>query len=247
MNNTFILLSRSLLDSEVFASQKMLKIWIWCLLKANYKDRKVPLKIGRGERVISVKRGEFIFGRFKAENELYIDGSTIYKILKKLEQIGNISIKSNNQYSIISICNYNTYQDPNTYQVTSIKQPSNNQVTSIKQPSNTNNKDNKVKKDKNIIYNVFYDSEIENTENTLYKSFVKFLFGENEIGKKLSGVLKIENQITVEQFEKLVKLAAEKEKSVRSVILEIENGQYYKNKKSFYLTVNKWLNNERYN
>lgn len=150
MDNGFILLSRSLLDSEVFASQKMLKIWLWCLLKANYKDNFVPLKVGKGETIVKVKRGQFLFGRFKAEEELFIDGSTIYKIMQKLEQIGNINIESNNQYSVITICNYNTYQSSNNYKVTAKEQPSNNQVTTKEQPSNTTNKVNKVNKVKKV-------------------------------------------------------------------------------------------------
>ena len=79
MDKGFILLSRNILESEVFASQKLLKIWVWCLCKSNFKDRSVPLKVGKGETVVNVKRGSFIFGRHKAEEELFIDGSTIYK------------------------------------------------------------------------------------------------------------------------------------------------------------------------
>ena len=109
----YILLSRAILDSDVFASQKLLKIWIWCLCKANFKDRSIPLKIGRGETVVKVKRGQFIFGRFKAEEELFIDGSTIYKSIKKLEEHQMIKIESSNQYSVITICKYDTYQDNN--------------------------------------------------------------------------------------------------------------------------------------
>ena len=97
MDSGYILLSRGVLDSDVFASQKLLKIWVWCLCKANFKDRFVPLKIGKGETVVSVKRGSFIFGRHKAEEELFIDGSTIYKSIKKLEKMDMIKIESNNQ------------------------------------------------------------------------------------------------------------------------------------------------------
>ena len=149
MNNEgYIILSRSILDSEVFASQKLLKIWVWCLCKANHKDRFVALKIGKGERTVKVKRGQFIFGRHKAEEELFIDGSTIYKIMQRLQVLGNISIKSNNQYSVITICNYNTYQDSTKYKVATKEQPSNNQVTSKGQVSNTNKNDKNDKNDK---------------------------------------------------------------------------------------------------
>ena len=152
MNEGFILLSRAILDSDVFASQKLLKIWIWCLCKANFKDRSSPLKVGKGETVIRVKRGSFIFGRFKAEEELFIDGSTVYKSMKKLQEMNMINIESNNQYSIVTICKYDEYQQSENYKVTTKGQPKDNQVTTKGQPSNTTknaNKDNKDKKDIN--------------------------------------------------------------------------------------------------
>lgn len=151
MDSGFILLSRKLLDSDVFASQKLLKIWIWCMLKANYKDKAIPLKVGKGETVVKVKRGSFLFGRHKAEDELFIDGSTIYKAIKKLEQMDMINISSNNQYSIISICNYETYQDFKTYNGTSKEQVRNNQVTAKDQPSNTTNTLKEIKEIKEIV------------------------------------------------------------------------------------------------
>ena len=147
----WIRLHRDILDSDVFASQKMLKIWVWCLCKANFKDRTVPLKIGRGETLVKVKRGQFIFGRFKAEEDLFIDGSTIYKIMQRLEKMNNIKIQSNNQYSIVTINNYNDYQKNELSKVATNEQPSNNQVTGNAQPSNTTKKDNKDKNDNNNI------------------------------------------------------------------------------------------------
>lgn len=148
MDKGFILLSRNIIESEVFASQKLLKIWVWCLCKSNFKDRSVPLKIGKGETVVNVKRGSFIFGRHKAEEELFIDGSTIYKSMKQLEKLEMISITSNNQYSIVKVNKYNDYQDTDGYKVTTKEQPSNNQVTAEEQPSNTTNTLKQVNKDK---------------------------------------------------------------------------------------------------
>jgi hypothetical protein len=147
MDNGFILLSRGILDSDVFASQKLLKIWIWCLCKANFKDKTVPLKFGKGEQIIKVKRGSFIFGRNKAEEELFIDGSTIYKSMQKLKQMEMIEIESNNQYSIVTICKYNDYQDAKEYKVTSKEQVKDNQVTSKEQVSNTTNNYNNYNND----------------------------------------------------------------------------------------------------
>lgn len=159
MDAGYILLSRGILDSDVFASQKLLKIWVWCMCKANFKDKSFPLKIGKGETIVKVKRGSFIFGRNKAEEELFIDGSTIYKLIHKLKELNMIEIESNNQYSIITINNYNTYQNSENYKVTSKEQPSNNQVTSKEQPSNTTNNANKDNNDNNekILFVDFWD------------------------------------------------------------------------------------------
>lgn len=149
----YIKLYRQLLSSSIFASQIGLKIWIWCLLKANFKTKFVSIKIGRGESVVEVGRGSFIFGRFVAEDELNIDGSTIYKWIKKLEVEEMIIIKSSSHYSIITICNYDSYQQIGGDEVATIQQPFNNQVATIQQPSNTTKKEKKDNKEKNNIFN----------------------------------------------------------------------------------------------
>ena len=156
----FINLHRTLLDNMIFSSQTGLKIWIWLLLKATYKKRHVSLKIGKGETIVTIERGQLIFGRYKAEEELCIDGSTIYRWIKKLEENEMILLQSNNQYSIITICNYDTYQSENI----NYEQPTNNQRTTNEQQmssrraageqqANTYNNINnikKVNKDNNI-------------------------------------------------------------------------------------------------
>jgi len=147
MENTYIKLYRSIIDSDVFASEKLLKIWVWCLCRANFKDRTIPFKSGKGQLIISVKRGEFVFGRHSAEDDLYISGSTIYKCLKSLEQLGMIKINSNNQYSIITLCNYDEYQGKDIDK----GQAKDKQGTGKGQASNTDNKDNKDKKDNKFI------------------------------------------------------------------------------------------------
>lgn len=130
----------------MFTNQTALKIWIWCLCRTSYKERFVPIKIGRGETTVKILPGQFLFGRFKAEEELNIDGSTIYKWMQKFAspEFDMISIESNNQYSIVTVNNWGRYQIVKTEK----EQPSNNQVTTKELPSNTNNKDNK---DNNVL------------------------------------------------------------------------------------------------
>lgn len=159
MNDTFILLSRSILESEVFANERHLKIWIWCLCKANYKKAFVPLKIGKGITTVEVKRGQFIFGRNKAGTELNITPSTVYNDLQSMEHKGMLKIEPNNQYSLITVCNYDSYQDVGSYELTTNKQPTDSNLTTGKQQRNTTKNDNNNKNEKKEIIYPFSSSE----------------------------------------------------------------------------------------
>jgi biotin operon repressor len=142
MENGWIKLYRCSIGSRVFNNEGLLKVWIWCLLKANHSTQWVNLKTGRGSIEVECKDGQFIFGRNSAAKELNMDGSTVWKRMQKLKNMENLTIKSNKQYSLISIMNWHTYQ--------TIEKESNSQgdkqVTGKSQASNTNNN---VKNDKN--------------------------------------------------------------------------------------------------
>ena len=129
----WIKIHRSILNSYAFANPVSLKIWTWMLLKANYKPSYIPLKVGKGTISLKVERGQFVFGRFKAEEELGIDGSTIYRQLKKFEELEQIKIEPNNQYSIITVCNYDFYQSKKD----SNEQQTNSQRTADEQQMNS--------------------------------------------------------------------------------------------------------------
>ena len=160
----YVKLHRQLLDSTQFADPIRLKIWIWCLIKANHKNKSVALKTGKGFITVSVKRGQFIFGRNKAADELNIAGSTILRHLEKLKVEKAINIKSDNQYSIITICKYDDYQDKEDL----VGQPTDNQRTTNGQPTDTTKNDNNVYNDNNSNIDLFTEtSSVKNTGDNL--------------------------------------------------------------------------------
>lgn len=110
MNNGYIKLWRKSLDSDVFADPHLWRLWSWCLMKASYKQRTFPLKTGKGRVLVKLTPGQFVFGRDSAADDLGDPPSSVWKRMKRLENLGNITIRSNSQYSIISICNYDAYQ-----------------------------------------------------------------------------------------------------------------------------------------
>lgn len=111
MQQGYIKLHRQLLDTDIFENPKLLKVFIWCLLKATHTDREQRV----GRKIVKLKQGQFIFGRAKASLELDIPQSTIWDYMKLLENRRTISIKSNNKYSVVTIENWGLYQNNDNF------------------------------------------------------------------------------------------------------------------------------------
>lgn len=129
---SYIKLDRDLLYSYSFANPNHLKIWIWLLIKANFKTAYIALNVGKGFKTIEVKRGQLIFGRNKAEDELGLNGSLIYRTLQLFEELGQINIEVNSHYSVITICKYDSYQSNSD----EVEQAMNNQCSTNEQHVN---------------------------------------------------------------------------------------------------------------
>ena len=145
MERGFVKLWRKTQDSRVFKNPNLLKVWVWCLMRANYKEDWVTIKTGRGENQVRVKPGEFVFGRKAASRELGMPESSVWKRMVKLKKLKNVNIKSDSQYSVVSIVNWDTY-NPDQEKGDS---KGDRQGTGKEQARNT---EKKVKKDKNKIY-----------------------------------------------------------------------------------------------
>ena len=98
----WIKLHRKLIDNGVFYDAELLKVFVWCILKANRMPKEV-----NGTKLST---GQFITGRMSASEELHMRPSTVYDRLQRLKRMKYISIKSTNSFSIISVLRYNQYQ-----------------------------------------------------------------------------------------------------------------------------------------
>jgi hypothetical protein len=138
MNSGYIKLHRKLMDSRVFANEGLLKVWIWCLCKASYKTQWVPMKTGRGETVVQVNPGEFIFGRKQAADELGMKQTSVRDRMNKLEAMQNIARQPATHYTIVSIINWESYQSQEEIDAgqTANHPPGNRQATARQPPGN---------------------------------------------------------------------------------------------------------------
>lgn len=100
----WIKLHRKILDNGVFADAELLKVFVWCLLKANISESEKNVYGAK------LKQGQFLTGRVSASEELYIKPSTVHDRLKRLQRMGYIKLKSTNKYTIITVLKFKQYQ-----------------------------------------------------------------------------------------------------------------------------------------
>ncbi len=124
----FVKLYRKTLESSIFENPNLFKTFMWCLMKATYKDRKTMV----GLQEVKLSRGQFVTGRKAASVELNFKEASAWKYLKTLEKMQVISLKSNNKFTIVTIDNWEDYQaetEMSNNKVTADEQQNNNKIT----------------------------------------------------------------------------------------------------------------------
>ena len=106
----WVKLWRKTLDSDVFAVPELWHLFCWCLLSANYSVRHVQVRTGRGDTVITVGPGQFIYGRKSLARALRLKESTARRRMKRLESMGTIAIQADTHFSLVTVCNWSIYQ-----------------------------------------------------------------------------------------------------------------------------------------
>lgn len=133
------------MTSAVFDNEKLLKVWIYCLLKAAHTDHDQLV----GKQLVHLKPGQFVFGRRVASEELRMKPSTVWDCMKLLEKMQNINIKSNNKFSVVTIEKWGEYQNKSE----SNQQQTDNKPTTNRQQPDTNNNVNNGNNENNDYSN----------------------------------------------------------------------------------------------
>ena len=91
LDDTYFLLWRSILDKPHFADPNLLKVWVWCLAKASYKSRCLPVRTGRGTTTVNIQRGQFLYGRKAAAEELNMPEGSVRDRMQRLQELESIA------------------------------------------------------------------------------------------------------------------------------------------------------------
>lgn len=140
----WISLHRKLLESTVFQNADLLKVWVWCLLKATHRDYEVLV----GLQMVKLHAGQFITGRNKGAEELKLKPSTFRDYLKVLARMGMISLSPDNKKTVVTVENWGKYQaeEGRSRQLVDINLPA------IQPQNDTNNNSNNKKNNNNDVY-----------------------------------------------------------------------------------------------
>lgn len=131
----YIKLSRKIFEWGWYKNTNTFKVFIHCLLKANWKE-----SIFMGQ---VLKRGSFATSNEHIALEAGLTVQNVRTALKNLQRTGEILIKSTNKYSVISIVNYDSYQSAE-------EKLTNNQQTTNTQTYTSTNNNRRSKEVKNI-------------------------------------------------------------------------------------------------
>jgi len=128
--NGWVKLHRQLKQSAVFDNPKLLKVWVWVLLKASHREHQQVV----GRRTVTLQPRQFIFGRYAAAGELNMPPSTVRDYMQILAEMGNVTLKPDTKYTLVSVDNWEVYQSPE--EKTDTKSTANGQQMDIKWTSN---------------------------------------------------------------------------------------------------------------
>lgn len=102
MEGNYIKINRSLLRWEWYGDINTSRLFLHMLLKANWKDENY---MGT-----TVPRGSFISSLPQLSKETNLSVRSVRTCLERLKTTGEVTVKSNNKYSVFTVNNYCTYQ-----------------------------------------------------------------------------------------------------------------------------------------
>lgn len=181
-NQGFITMHRKLLDNPIITDEGLLSLFVVLLLMAGYEEKRV---IWNGQE-ITLKRGQFITGRFSLAEKLHVKPTTVYYRLNTLKKLGIIDIKSNNKFSVITIVKYSQYQD----KVERANNKTDNKLTTNRQQTDTTNNIN----NKN---NITAEATPTAEESFNQKEYIKSLLDSKQKHLNIIGLYFEQKQLTL--------------------------------------------------
>ena len=128
---------RKLLDNPIFKDSEAVHLFIYLLLKANHKQNKFLFN----QREMAIDRGQMVTGIERMSKDTGLTHRQIRTRLALLKNIGILTRKTTNRFSIITICNYDHYQSRDNEERQAERQADDKQTTTNKNVKNVKKKE----------------------------------------------------------------------------------------------------------
>ena len=102
----FALLHRKIMDVPFYKDAEAAHLWVHLLLRANHEQTIVSTDVGD----VICERGEFITGRNTLAMETGLTADRVKSLLRKFQNLGMITTKSNNRFTVLKVVKYDEYQ-----------------------------------------------------------------------------------------------------------------------------------------
>lgn len=102
----FALLHRKIMDVPFYKDAQAAHLWVHLLLRANHEQTMVSTDVGD----VICERGEFITGRNTLAMETGLTADRVKSLLRKFQNLGMITTKSNNRFTVLKVVKYDEYQ-----------------------------------------------------------------------------------------------------------------------------------------
>lgn len=157
----WIKLHRKFFDWEWYYDQKVTRLFIHCLLKANHTEKQW--------QGMTIHRGEFVTSLDKLSKETGLSKQETRTCVQKLEKSQNLTHTATNKYTIIKVDKYELYQDKEEQEQHTQQQTSNKRTTNEQQQlKNYKNEKNLKKNTYGEMNNVLLtDDEFEKLKSRL--------------------------------------------------------------------------------
>lgn len=187
MDTGYIKIARKIFEWEWWGDPVTLEVFIWCILRANWKDGKFKGQI--------IPRGSFVTSREKGAAECRLSQQTWRTAIKRLISTNELTTKSTNKYTLITVVNYEVYQSEAAELTSNLTSNLTNN-----QPATNHNRRKKEIKNKEIDIS---SSEIEEIISYLnQKTGKNFRATTGSTKKHIDGRLK--EGYSVEDFKRVI-------------------------------------------
>lgn len=102
----FALLHRKIMETPFYKDAEASHLWVHLLLRANYEPAVIQTDYGD----VMCQRGEFLTGRNTLAEETGLTSDRVKSLLRKFKNLGMITTKSTNRFTVIQVVKYDEYQ-----------------------------------------------------------------------------------------------------------------------------------------